>query len=245
MANGVTTDTRNWDRAHSDIEVVKSRMTSLENSFIGFGEQLRDISKRLDTKPTDVWKIVGGVVGILALVGAFLYQGKAYIDLTLERQDREIGHLIETAVTKDVFQRSQDEQNSWLASLRDRARVDEEIVNNDRIALARLEGATTEQHEEYLREHADTATYIRTLDANLIKRPEIESGLAALRELYTLAFAGVGNRIDALIGSLNELRHDFGANFTLGDAVREIQLRLNALQLQPGLVAPAPAAQPK
>src|SRR5271156_3250710 len=126
MANGVTTDTRNWDRAHSDIEVVKSRMTSLENSFIGFGEQLRDIGKRLDSKPTDIWKIVGGIVGILALVGAFLYQGKAYIDGTLERHDREIGRITETAVSKEDFRQHSQESDSWLASLRDRLRSDED-----------------------------------------------------------------------------------------------------------------------
>src|SRR5277367_6206953 len=132
MANGVTTDTRNWDRAHSDIEVVKSRMTSLENSFIGFGEQLRDISKRLDAKPTDIWKIVGGIVGILALVGAFLYQGKAYIDSTLERHDREIGRIIETAVTRDDFREYKHETNEWLANLRDRLRLDEDNAVSQR-----------------------------------------------------------------------------------------------------------------
>ena len=54
------------------------------------------------------------------------------------------------------------------------ARADEEIINVDRIALARLEGATAERHETYLRDHAGSSARVDPIDANLIKSPEIE-----------------------------------------------------------------------
>src|SRR5271156_972669 len=154
MANGVTTDTRNWDRAHSDIEVVKSRMTSLENSFIGFGEQLRDIGKRLDSKPTDIWKIVGGIVGILALIGAFLYQGKAYIDADLDRHDREIGRLMETALSKEDFKTEADlQQRRNIEGDSQREKIKDELEAS-RIELAKWEGVSSDRHENYIRDHA-------------------------------------------------------------------------------------------
>ena len=110
-------------RSRSASPALRTRLAMSANSFA--------ISKRLDSKPTDVWKIVGGIVGILAAVGAFLYQGKAYIDGDLNRHEGEISRIIETAVSKDDFRRSQDGQDSWLANLRDRARADEEIINTD------------------------------------------------------------------------------------------------------------------
>lgn len=248
MANGVTTDTRNWDRAHSDIEVVKQRMTSLEAAFTGFSTQLQDIGKRLDTKPTDVWKIIGGVVTVISLVGGFLLVGKQPYDDGLARHDREISQhsveisrLAETALSKEDFKAELDlQQRRNLAMEAATAKTNDELTLT-RIELAKLEGASAERHEEYLRDHADLVATVRTLDANLIKRPEIESGLAALRELYTLAITNLNGRTDAVIGSLNELRRDFGANWTIGDTVRAIEVRLNALQLQPGfLPTPAP-----
>ena len=243
MTNG-SSPRQGWSQAHIDIGALAQRVTGLENAIGNVGEQLRDISKRLDSKPTDIWKIVGGIVGILALVGAFLLQGKAYIDADLDRQERDISHILDTSVSKDDFRRSQDGQDSWLANLRDRARADEEIINVDRIALARLEGATTERHETYLRDHAALMARVDSIDSSLIKRPEIEAALLSQRELTTLTNAASNSRIDAVIGSLNELRHDFGANFTLGDAVKEIQLRMNALQLLPAF-SPKPADAPR
>ena len=82
---------------------------------------------------------------------------------------------------------------------------------------------------------------VDSIDSSLIKRPV--KTLLSQRELTTLTNAALA-RIDAVIGSLNELRHDVGANFTLGDAVKEIQLRMNALQLLPAL-SPKPADAPR
>lgn len=237
MANGGTTDTRNWDRAHSDIEVVKQRMTSLEASFAGFGTQLQDIGKRLDTKPTDVWKVIGGVVTIISLVGGFLLIGKQPYDEGLMRHNQEITRLMETAVSKEDFRTSLDQQQRRnLEGDAERAKLKDELELS-RITMARLEGAVTERHADYIRDHADLKARVDSIDSNLIKRPEIGTIAEGLSDRIKSGNESANDRITSVIQSLNELRHDFGTNFTLGDAVKELQLRMN------NLTPPPPAQQ--
>lgn len=240
MANGGTTDTRNWDRAHSDINVLAQRVTGIENSLAGVQTSLQNLADRLATKPTDIWKVIGGVVGLLGLIGAFLYQGKAYIDSTLDRHDREIGRLAETALSKEDFKAEVDlQQRRNLAMQAASEKISGDLAQT-RIDLAHLEGASTERHQEYLRDHTALSARVDAIDNNLIKRPEVEAALGANKDLTTLTNTATNNRVDAVISSLNELRRDFGANWTIGDTVRAIEVRLNALQLQPGFVPPPP-----
>lgn len=233
----------NWhDQNHIDLGAQDQRISNLENAIGDIGDQLREIGRRLEARPTDVWKIIGGVVTIISLVGGFLLIGKQPYDEGLARHDREIGRLVETAVAKDDFKTSIDlQQRRNLEADASREKLRDELEET-RIELAKLEGASTERHEEYLRDHAETSAYVHTLDANLIKRPEIESGLAALRELVTLTSSAANNRVDTVVGSLNELRRDFGASWNIGDTVRAIEVRLNAMQLQPSFAAPPPAS---
>lgn len=237
MTNG-SSPRQGWSQAHIDIGALAQRVTGLENAIGNVGEQLRDISKRLDAKPTDVWKIVGGIVGILALVGAFLYQGKAYIDADLNRHEQDISHILETAVSKDDFKEFQELQlRRNLATASETAKVADELTAA-RIQLAKLEGSSVERHEEYLRESNATRAHVDAIDGNLIKRPEVESIINGLGDRIKSGNDSANDRISSVIQSLNELRHDFGANFTLGDAVKELQLRINGLQFPQ--VAPAP-----
>lgn len=240
MANGATQD-QNWDRAHSDIAVVAQRVTNIENSVAGVENAIRDLSKKLEAKPTDIWKIISGVAGLLALVGAFLYQGKAYIDADLERHDREIGRLIETAVSKDEWRISLDQQqrrNLEADAARDKLR---DQIESSRVETARADGRESERHEEYVRDHAALVAHVDAIDGNLIKRPELEASFSSQRELTTLTNAGTGSRIDAVIGSMNELRHDFGASFTIGDRLKGLEQEIADLR-KSGVAAPVPLA---
>jgi hypothetical protein len=199
----------------------------IENLQTSLSSQIRDISGSFAATRTTNWGTIIAAVGVVVVLGgAVLTPIMSDIGKTSEALDK----LTDKAVTKDVFQRSQDEQNSWLASLRDRARADEETINVDRIALARLEGATTERHETYLRDHSSLIMRIDAIDAGLIKRPEIEAALGSARELTTLTNAGTTNRIDAVIASLNELRHDVGASYTWGDGLKHALDRIDGIQ---------------
>ena len=220
----------------------------IENLQTSLSGQIRDIATSFTASRSTNWGTIISAVGVVAVLGAaVLTPIMSDIGKTAETLEK----LSDKAVTKDVFKYSQEEQNSWLANLRDRARADEDTITTDRIALARLDGADTERHETYLRDHAALMARVDSIDNNLIKRPEIEAALISLRELTTLTNGATANRIDAVIGSLNELRHDVGASYTWGDGLKHaldridnIQQEINALAQTLGRATGVPSAVP-
>ncbi len=210
----------------------------IENLQTSLSTQIRDISGSFAASRSTNWGTIIAAVGVVVVLGgAVLTPIMSDIGKTAEALDK----LTERSIAKDVYRRDQDDQNAWLASLRDRGRADEDAITATRIEIARAEGIASERRDTFLREHELLVQRVDEIDASLIKRPEIEASLASLRELVNLTNSATANRIDAVIISLNELRHDFGANFTLGDAVKELQLRINSLQLGQS----APSVAPK
>ena len=210
----------------------------IENLQVSLSSQIRDISGTFAASRSTNWGTIIAAVGVVVVLGGAVLTP---IMSDINKAADTLEKLADKTVAKDVYRHDQDDQNSWLASLRDRSRIDEDAITAARIEMARTEGMASERHETFLREHALLIHRVDAIDAAFIKRPEIEAAMAALRELITLTNSATANRIDAVIGSLNELRHDFGANFTLGDAVKELQLRINSLQLGQS----APSSAPK
>src|SRR5271156_2934564 len=223
----------------SDLVAANQRDTArqIESLQTSLSSQIRDMSISFAAARTTNWGTIIAAVGVVVVLGGAVLT-PIMLDITQTAESLE--KVSDNTVRKEVFQHNQDDQNAWLGSLRDRTRADEEIVNADRIALARLEGATAERHETYLRDHAVVLARIDGIEGNLIKRPEIESLIASNKDLINLTNAANTSRIDAVISSLNELRRDFGTNWTIGDTVREIQSRLNSLQI---FMPPTPSAK--
>lgn len=247
MANGGgVSQEKSWDRAYSDIEVTKQRITGLENAFVGVNAKLEDISKRLEARPTDIWKVIGGVVAVLALVGGFLWQGKEPLDDNLARHDREISRLVETAVSKDDFKLSLEQQqrrnlamDAAITKVADEsatrtAKVTDEMTAA-RIALAFASGQEAAWHEQYVKDDARHTNREDTIDSQQIKRPEIEAANVALKEMYTLAAASINERVNSVILSLNELRRDFGASWNIGDALKALETWRNSFTTPPAV----------
>ena len=234
------------DQAAENQRETARQIESLQTSL---STQIRDISGSFAATRTTNWGTIIAAVGVVVVLGgAVLTPIMSDIGKTAETLEK----LSDKTVTRDVFQRGQDDQNNWLASLRDRTRADEDLISTTRIDLARHEGMAEERHQTFLREYAALIARIDVIDANLIKRPEIEAALGAARELTTLTNAATTSRIDAVIGSLNELRHDVGASYTWGDGLKHaldridnIQQEINALAQTLGRAsAPSQSAQP-
>lgn len=224
----------NWhEQNHIDIGALSQRVTGLEDALGDIRDSLNTISKRIDAKPTNWWQVIGGVVGLLTLVGAFLYQGQQPVNFELARHDRELEKFADTAVSKDDFRTVLDLEQRRAASLDAASAKTADELEAARNEVARLEGASEERHAEYLRNYAALETRVAAVDANLIKRPEIESLVSALRGQVDLANTGLNDRITSVISSVNELRHDFGSSFTISDAVKDIQDRLNQISAPP------------
>lgn len=205
------------------------RLTNLEDAVSGIRESLADISKRLDTKPTNWWQVIGGVVGLLTLIGAFLYQGQQPVSFELARHDRELEKLFDDAALKSDLKTSEDLSQRRSISVEAENVKTRDELEKARIDLARTQGASEERHAEYLRNYATLSARIDGIDGNLIKRPEIESLVSALRGQIDSTNTGLNDRISAVISSVNELRHDWGSSFTIGDVIKDIQDRLNQM----------------
>lgn len=234
----------NWhERNHIDLGKLDQRVTGLENAIGDIGDQLREIGRRLEARPTDVWKIIGGVVTIISLVGGFLLIGKQPYDEGLGRHDREISRLVETAVAKDDFKASIDLQQRRNLAMDASIKDVEKDVTDARLALATLAGTSSERHEEYLRDHAALATRIDSVDGALIKRPEIEALNKGLGDQIIAGSSSANERINSVILSLNELRHDVGANYTLGDGLKSALDRIDRMQQEINLLARTPGRE--
>ena len=209
----------------------------IENLQVSLSSQIRDISGTFAASRSTNWGTIIAAVGVIVVLGgAVLTPIMSDIGKTAEALDK----LSERSVAKDVYRRDQDDQNSWLSSLRDRGRADEDAITAARIEMGRTEGMASERHETFLREHALLISRVDAIDASLIKRPEIEAALLAQRELTAQNNTATNSRIDALIAGVNELRHDFGSSWTIADTVRNIETQLNALRGLPApLVIPA------
>ena len=114
------------EQAHIDLGALSQRVTGVEGSISDIGGQLRDLSKKLDSKPTNWWGIIAGLVGLLGLVGGFFTQAIQPITAVLDRHER----YLEKTVSIDAYEK--DRENSRRA-------VD--------LAAQREEAATTEREK--------------------------------------------------------------------------------------------------
>lgn len=246
-----------------------SQFGSLRESI---GAQFREFSARSDaqaaaftasrtTNWTSFWATIATGVAVMVALGAAVLSP---ITGDLKQAATDLRELEKTAVPKDDFNKSIDlQQRRNLEGDAERGKIKDELeasrseltreLGAARIELAKLEGASTERHETYLRDHAALAARVDAIDASLIKRPEIEAAQLSQRELTTLTNAASNARIDAVIASLNELRHDVGATYTWGDGLKHALDRVDTIQQEVNTLAqtlgrtalPAPAVPPR
>jgi hypothetical protein len=69
------------------------------------------------------------------------------------------------------------------------------------------------------------------VDSELIKRPEINA-----------ITAGLAERVNSIIVSMNELRHDNGASFTMGDRLKSLEAEISELRQAAPIAPIAPLA---
>lgn len=168
-------------------------------------------------------------MGLLTLIGAFLYQGQQPVNSELARHDRELEKLFDSAAGKNDVKSLEDTMQRHAIVLESANVKTQDELAKAQIELARSEGAAEERHNEYLRNYAALTARLDGVDGNLIKRPEIDSLIAALRGQIDSTNTGLNDRISAVISSVNELRHDFGNSFNIGDVIKDIQDRLNQM----------------
>ena len=231
-----------WQQAHVDIGALAQRVTGVEGTLQQIWGALGDLSKKLDSKPTNWWGIIGGIVGLLTILGTVFVQAMQPVNGTLERHDHEIAHISENALRKDDYFRAHDalqrevkEMNEkderWIASLRDRLRDDEDHAITQR-QFSELKERLDERYKitEAYAKAADesAASRITALDAQVVKRPEIEAANHSQDE-----------RITALSTRMNAIQAQVDAMFPASKVIDELWRGLAEVRTSAAPVKPA------
>lgn len=171
-----------WQQAHVDIGALAQRVTGLEAGVQEIRSAIGDLAKKFDAKPTNWWGIIGGMTALLTVIGGAIGMLMSPVNGTLDRHEREIGHIVETAVNRADYIRDREETQRWLESLRDRQRFNEDrgVFKDD---LDRLEKLVTKLTESSATK-ADLSDEQHRTD----------------------------ERVNTLAAALHELQHDFSTS---------------------------------
>lgn len=245
------------DRASPvDLGALRERVTGTERAYASLAEQVTTLQRDTATQINNLQSSLSGQIRdmgasfaaarttnwgtILTAAGVVIGLGFSVLNPitgNLQKAAEQIERLTDRSVTKDDFHISQDQQQRRnLAMDAAIAKIQDEVIDT-RVTLARTEGAEAERHEEYLREHGALQARVEGIDGSLIKRPEIQSIVNGLTSASVASAASANDRINSVIQSLNELRHDVGANYTQGDALKSAFDRLDKMQTQLNTVA--------
>jgi hypothetical protein len=170
------------DSVHVDIGALAQRVTGLESGVQEIRGAIGDLSKKLDAKPTNWFGLIAALTAVLTVIGGAIAMLMSPINYALDRHEREITHITETAVNRADYMRDHEEAARWIENLRDRLRFNEDrgVFKGD---LDRVEEAIAKGAE-------NAAT---------------KAGLAdeARRS---------DERINTIAGALHELQHDLWAS---------------------------------
>ena len=180
-----------WQQAHVDIGALAQRVTGLESGVADIRGAISDLSKKLDSKPTNWLGVISGLVAILTVIGGAIGMLMSPVNSMLDRHERSIEHIAQTAINRTDYIRDHDENERWITSLRDRTRFNEDrgVFKDD---LDRIDKALTKLAESAASK-ADLADAARRTD----------------------------DRINTVANGLHDVQHDFyGARLASPGAVK-------------------------
>jgi hypothetical protein len=212
--------------------------TELLGSIAGLSTELRAQQKAaIDNSRTPWIQLVIACV----TVGGFVWAvGRGAISPLEDNQVR-----MDHAAEKFVDKVDQDFKQVYLTltpilstseqikTLTERVANDEQAINTKWSKDAQAEYVIGQnkvwnlEHEYAVRDLGRVEAANAVTAADEIKRPEIQSALGSIVNQLTSAIANENERYTALSTRANDMQREFGANFTLGDAVKELQARVN------------------
>jgi hypothetical protein len=228
-----------WSRGPS-IDALSTRVDGLERTLQDVVNMVRsmetNLGDRIDkqaAKPTNLLQLGGFMVAALSVFGGFAWYAKSGVDTDIARVERK-GDTEETNRMHDV-----EKVFSTLAPIAAvaaqhdndlrRVEADERIIDSKWSKDAqqeyerRIDDKLADRKEDALRTIAGIQAEIISLSSEMVSRSEHEFHWKDQEERYT-----------SLSARLNEMQHEFGTNFTIGDAVKSLQSELRELRYSNG-----------
>lgn len=178
----------------------------------------------------------GGVfVSVFVVIGSMalnpIKDGMSRHEVMIEKEMDDIAKK----VSSDIYTAGlAAQQVRNLAMEKETAKVNDDLTAA-RLVLANQVGADTERHEQYLRDQTQMYAQFASLNADMVKRSEHEEHWKQQAE----AVADANMRISAISARFNSALD----SFNIGDAVKELQSRMNSWASPPTIapmIAPTP-----
>lgn len=231
----VENHTRQFTTLHEEVANVAQRQETLFGQLSAkMDEQRRDTeARRSADNAQQLAALAGNKPDIKGIVIAVATVAGLFITFATT-----VGYMALSPIRESLTEQKSDtksgqdlQQRRNLAMEAATTKVSDDLVKA-RIELATLVGLETERHEVYLKDEKRHEAREDGIDGALIKRPEIQGMVAGLDAQVKSGALAANDRITAVIGSLNELRHDVGTNYTTGDALKGAFERMDKFQTQ-------------
>lgn len=213
------------DRVATLFGQLSSKMDSQRSE--AYAEQQRSSDRQIaaaaSNKPDYKGIVTIVLTGLSVFISIFVVVGSMAISPLREAQ----------ITLKEDLKLSQElQQQRNLAMGAATTKVSDDLVAA-RVALAYASGEEAARHEQYVKDDARHTAREDSIDSQQVKRPEIFQMHDSLKEAFTLALAGLNDRMNSVISSVNELRRQFGDNFTMGDALKALETWRNSFTTPP------------
>jgi len=192
-----------------------------------------------------------GILTVAIAMSAFILASfGGILTLTMSPVRETIALLtqgVNQSQTKEQADKDQKDNNQWLNNLA--ARVETKMPLETHITYrAEMDSRLKTEHDSLIREFDRINKELEKNALLFVPRSEIEqisrdfqNELDRMRKdndridleahAREAAIALQGNeRVNTIVGSLNELRHDFGNAFTWGDIIKDLQTQLRELR---------------
>lgn len=222
---------------------LSGRVLSLERGFTRLESSVdrmsADLGAKIDrqaSKPTNLLQLGSFVVALFVAFGGFAFYAKSGIDNDVARVERNL--------TQETKERNHDNEKI-VATIWSKDAQAEYEKGEEKVRALQHEYAVRDLNRVEVQIGAAEA-HIATVDAYVIKRPEIEALLGSLKSQVSDATTSAAERLGALSVRINEVAHEFGANFTQGDAIKDLQNQVRELrQSAPAAITPLAPVSPK
>lgn len=235
--------------AHINIEALSGRVESFGASlnetraqFNGFQSEVRESFRTLGDKiaasgqfsVSNFLTVSASVGGFLAIIGGALFWP---IVTTQTEIAKDLKEAIKSSITREDYNKDHDRNAkevedqrtatyNWIAKVQARQQSDEDGAVTQR-QISELKDKLDERYVEVNDRIKAVITRVETMDANLVKRPEISAANDAQDKQVAETNRVVSERLTAIVGSLAALRSDFNSISPLSNVIRDLQNRVD------------------
>lgn len=178
--------------------------------------------------------VSASVGGFLAIIGGALFYP---IETTQTAIAQDLKETIKSYLSKEDYNKVHDRDTkesedartaayNWISKVQARQQLDEDNAVTQR-QMIELKDKLDERYVEVNEHMKAIVTRVETMDAQLVKRPEIGAGNEAQDKQQAETNRVTSERIASVVASLAALRTDFNSISPLSNVIRDLQNRVD------------------